>query len=486
MNETLRIVLSYVVFFLYMGLVIVVGEALQKKFNLDKEMCRKGEHLATGLSWLICCFFTGASVHTLIINFVGLVLLAVITFGGLMKSVQREDAEKSYGLFFFGLSTCVVTAITIFFNKDFYWFTGISYYCMAFGDGLAPFTARWAKKRNLKITEKKTLVGAVTVFFVSTLVAYLFSLVCQLELSILFCLSLGALTAVVELFSEKCTDNLTIVFSVFGYLVLNYYGLATPALQIALLVAFPLVLLNGGLKALTPTANLIAWLYVILASYFGGLPTFVTVIALYLLSAVVGKTAHRIHRKKYGEKLSLSRNAVQILATAGATVACTIAHFFTGSIFFLFASYAVIAEQFADTIASDIGKLSKNMPRNIIGFKKMTAKVSGGVSLLGSLSALIASAVATVIPFFFQVFAWELYPLLLIIAFLGTMLDSILGSLLQVLYRCPICNELTEKKVHCDQTTLYEKGIRSLGNCGVNFISGVGTVLLCLPVLLLL
>ena len=480
------IALGYVVFFLYMGLLIVVGEAVQKKFNLDKELCRKAEHLGAGLSWFVCYLFTGNTIHTFIINVVGLILLAVITFGGLMKSVQREDADKSYGLFFFGLSTCIVMGINIFVNQDFYWYTGIAFCCMAFGDGLAPFVARWAKNRNLKITEKKTLAGAVTVFFVSALFAYLFSLVCQLNLPLLFCLSLGALTAVVELFSEKCTDNLTIDLCVFGYLVLYHYGLATPALQIALLVAFPLVLLNGGLKALTPTANLIAWLYVITASYFGGLPTFVTVIALYILSAIVGKTAHRIHRKKYGEKLSLSRNAVQILATAGATVACTIAHFFTGAIFFLFASYAVIAEQFADTIASDIGKLSKNMPRNIIGFEKMTAKVSGGVSVLGSLSALLASAVATVIPFFFQVFAWELYPLLLIIAFLGTVLDSIFGSLLQVLYRCPICNELTEKKVHCNQTTLYEKGIRSLGNCGVNFISGVGTVLLCLPVLLLL
>ena len=433
MNETLRIVLSYVVFFLYMGLVIVVGEALQKKFNLDKEMCRKGEHLATGLSWLICCFFTGASVHTLIINFVGLVLLAVITFGGLMKSVQREDAEKSYGLFFFGLSTCIVTAITIFFNKDFYWFTGISYYCMAFGDGLAPFTARWAKKHNPKITEKKTLVGTLTVFIVSSLVAFVFSLACNLGLSVFFCVSLGALAACVELFSEKCTDNLTIVFSVFGYLVLNDCGLATPALQWALVLALPLALLNGGSKALTLPANVTAWLYVLVTSYFAGIPMLVSVLVLYVLSAVVGKIAHRIHRKRYGEKLSLSRNAIQILATAGVAMILSVVYYFTKIEALLFASFTVIAEEFADTIASDIGKLSKNMPRNIIGGKRMTAKVSGGVSLLGLISALLASAVAMGIPFLYGVFSWQIFVYLLAVAFLGTVLDSLLGSLLQVL-----------------------------------------------------
>ncbi|MBQ3221892.1 MAG: DUF92 domain-containing protein [Clostridia bacterium] len=485
MNETLRIVLSYVVFFLYMGLVIVVGEALQKKFNLDKEMCRKGEHLATGLSWLICCFFTGASVHTLIINFIGLVLLAVITFGGLMKSVQREDADKSYGLFFFGLSTCVVTAITIFFNKDFYWFTGIAYYCMAFGDGLAPFTARWAKKHNPKITEKKTLVGTLTVFIVSSLSALVFSLACNLGLSVFFCVSLGALAACVELFSEKCTDNLTIVFSVFGYLVLNYYGLATPALQWALVLAFPLALLNGGSKALTLPANITAWLYVLVSSYFAGIPMLVNILVLYVLSAVVGKISHRIHRKRYGEKLSLSRNAVQILATAGVAMILSVAYYFTKIEVLLFAAFAVIAEEFADTVASDVGKLSKNMPRNILGFKRMTAKVSGGVSLLGTVSGLIGAGVATGIAFCFGVYDIKIYLILWAIAFVGIFIDSVLGAWLQVLYRCPVCGALTEKTVHCNESTVYEKGVKCIDNCAVNFLSGILTALLCALLFLL-
>ena len=49
---------GYILSFLYMGLVIVLGEWLQKKFNLDKEMTRKCEHIATAMSWLICYFST--------------------------------------------------------------------------------------------------------------------------------------------------------------------------------------------------------------------------------------------------------------------------------------------------------------------------------------------------------------------------------------------------------------------------------------------
>ena len=70
MSETLKIVLGYVIFFLYMGLVMFLGELLKKKTKLDEDMCRKISHVATGLSWLICYFFTGLSIHTVIIKFV--------------------------------------------------------------------------------------------------------------------------------------------------------------------------------------------------------------------------------------------------------------------------------------------------------------------------------------------------------------------------------------------------------------------------------
>ena len=35
MSEPLKTILGYVIFFAYMGFLIVVGEAIQKKFNLS-------------------------------------------------------------------------------------------------------------------------------------------------------------------------------------------------------------------------------------------------------------------------------------------------------------------------------------------------------------------------------------------------------------------------------------------------------------------
>ena len=107
------IIWGYVLSFVYMGLVIAVGEGLQRKFNFDKEMTRKCEHIATSMSWLICYFLVGANIHLLIINLLACVVLGVITFGNLMESVEREDTDKSYGLFYFGLSTSIVAGIVV-------------------------------------------------------------------------------------------------------------------------------------------------------------------------------------------------------------------------------------------------------------------------------------------------------------------------------------------------------------------------------------
>ncbi len=487
MDETLKIVLGYIVFFAFMGGVIFIGELISKKTSIDKELCRKLEHIATGFSWLICCYFTGATIHTLIINFVGLIILGLITFTGFMKSVERDDNDgKSYGLFYFGLSTFIVMALTLIFNTDFYYFTGISYYCMVLGDGFAPITARIFKNKNAKIINEKTLVGAITVFALSCFSAWIFSYVCGLNLTPLFIISLGALASVCELVSSNCTDNLTVEFAVFGYLVLNYYGLATVSLQIALIVALPILLLNGYKKALTNGANIISYIYFLLSAYFVGASMSTTIAVLYLLSAVVGVITVKKYNEKHHEKVKISRKAKQIIANSVVALALCAIYYLTEEKLFLYSAFAVIVEEFADSMSSDIGRISRRIPRDIIGFKQLPTGISGGVTALGSLSALVACAVALAIPFTFGVMSINIYLILIGITLIGVFIDSILGSRLQVLYKCSKCGALTESPVHCNENANYHKGVKWLDNSLVNLLSGVITALLTLGALSLI
>ncbi len=485
----MKIILGYIVFFLYMALVIAVGEAVSKKFNIDKEVCRKCEHIATGLSWLITCYFTGATIHTFIINLVGLLILALLTFSGLMKSVEREGEEdtKSYGLLYFGISTLVVLSVALLHDPSFFMYTGISYYCMVLGDGIAPLAARVLGKYNTKVLGKKTFFGALTVFAFSSLTAWLFSIfVPWMNFSALFILSVGALAAIVELFSTNCTDNLTVEFAVFAYLLLNHYGHITLAVEIALLASFLMVIVNGKTGALTDKANLVSWLYFMMSAFIIGNEMSMSILGMYILSVIVSVITLVLSNKRNNEKERLSRNTKQILANSLVAIVFSFIYLFTKNRIFVLAAYAAIVEEFADSMASDIGRLSKKKPRDILSFKELTAGTSGGVTLLGSFSALVGATVAMLIPLSFGAMSFSNYIALTLIAAVGVFVDSLLGSRLQVLYKCTVCGNDTERKVHCQTPTEYKKGIRVIDNSAVNLFSSVVTAIFAVIYLLLI
>ena len=51
------------------------------------------------------------------------------------------------------------------------------------------------------------------------------------------------------------------------------------------------------------------------------------------------------------------------------------------------------------------------------------------------------------------------------------MFDSVLGSLVQVKYRCAVCGMVTERETHCGEKTLCVRGARWVSNDAVNLMS---------------
>lgn len=472
------IALGYLLSFLYMGLVIVVGEGLQRKFNFDKELVRKCEHIATSLSWIICYFFVGPCFHLVIINSIACVVLGVITFGNLMKSVDREDTSKSYGLFYFGVSTTIVAAIVVFVNPDFYILHGITWFCLALGDGFAPVFAKIFQKKNLQILPPKTLMGMVGVFVFSLLSVVVFNYIFVLEYNWAFMISVACLSTLLELFGMHGVDNFYVEFGVFGYLVLNYYGLVTAPLTIAIILSLLIVIVSAKSKALTLAAHVVAFLFLNLCAFCGGWSLMAMVATLFILNGVSSKVVKLLKdRKPENSNKSHTRNASQIMAVSVVTAVLAIVYYFTKETMFLFGAIAVIGEQFADTMASDFGKLSKRQPVDILSFKRIQTGLSGGISFLGTLMALVGSAIAVIIPSLFlgQEFTFKIFALLCLTAFAGTLMDSVMGSGLQALYKCNVCNALVENPVHCEENAVRVKGLPWLTNSMVNFLSGLFT-----------
>jgi len=129
----------------------------------------------------------------------------------------------------------------------------------------------------------------------------------------------------------------------------------------------------------------------------------------------------------------------------------------------------------ADTLATEIGLLSRSAPRLITNLsERVNRGVSGGVSPLGELASLLGAFIVgvTSLAFTFGGFSvGKTFTLVLFSGFLGSTLDSVLGATIQARYTCPVCGKITEQKNHCGESATLIQGWKGVDNDVVNFIS---------------
>ena len=182
-------------------------------------------------------------------------------------------------------------------------------------------------------------------------------------------------------------------------------------------------------------------------------------------------------------KKSGARDHVQVFANGFAAFLCLLLYKLTDRQAFMIAYGVSLAQAFADSIASDVGVLSKGNPVSICRFRTVPKGLSGGVSLLGIAASLCAGLFCGLL---YYLFFFQITDALLIVSFsfAGCLIDSVLGDLAQEKFRCPVCGIITEKTTHCGQDTNHLSGIRHLDNCMVNLISNVLSTLLAVLCLL--
>lgn len=487
MNELLFTIIGYIAFTVYTCGIMFLGMLVERKTGIDKTVCRKLTHIVSAFVWVICYYFFGCSVHWVILNGVGTVALGVITFCGLMDSYDRDDAKKSYGLFYFGLSTFVVALICYLYGEELYLYTGIAYYCLALGDGFAPIVAKLFKKHNPSIMENRSVAGTATVFAVSFLSAFTFSQIFGMHLGVLFLLSVAALTCVTEFYGIKGIDNLLIEFGVFGYLLLYHFGYVTLIFEIVILVSPFLACIAIKSRSLSVSGGITSLILFYIIGFFGSEPVPVLFTAiLFLIATVISFVTHRIYNSRNNSLTARHmRTGKQILAVGFVASICLIIYYFTDKPFFYALFFLALTEQFADSMASDIGRLTKGRNIDITKFRPIAKGLSGGISLLGTLCAAVGSFILALIPLIFGSIGLESYIALSLIAFCGTLIDSVLGSLLQALYRCNICGAYTEDEIHCSGRTELVKGFSIVGNTTVNLMTSFLTCIIgCLLLLI--
>lgn len=218
----------------------------------------------------------------------------------------------------------------------------------------------------------------------------------------------------------------------------------------------------------------------------GGWSWGLLLIGFFVSSTVLSHYKERTKEKVAAEKFAKGskRDLAQALANGGMGALLAIAAaVLPDQRAVLFTAFCgAMATVTADTWATELGVLSRSMPRLIINGKPVPPGTSGGVTFEGTAAAaagaLFIGILALVLRFGETALGLApamslvlLVPAALIGGVAGSLIDSVFGATVQAMYSCPVCGKETEKTIHHDTRTQHIRGWRWMDNDLVNFLS---------------
>ncbi|MGN1003025.1 MAG: DUF92 domain-containing protein [Oscillospiraceae bacterium] len=241
---------------------------------------------------------------------------------------------------------------------------------------------------------------------------------------------------------------------------------------LSLILSTALAALAVWRRALTPAATATAWCLAVVITWCGGPVCFAALAATFLFTIAAGKLSGK-GREKIEKKLHAKtgkRDAVQILCNVLVAAVMALGWALTEWRGFLLACGAALAESLADSLASELGVMSKGQPRDICTGKRVEKGLSGGVTPLGLGASLLGAVLIAAVCLPLGL-GGRGFGLMAACGFLGALLDSVMGSRLQAKYRCPVCGTLSERKTHCDVPGTLERGAAWVNNDVVNVLN---------------
>ena len=441
------------------------------KLGVPKRYTRKVVHILVGFEWVILYHFLGAGIHFLTVCLIFLILLAIAYKGRLMPMISSED-DNAPGTVYYAVAMTGVAAVGCFVPEVMLPF-GIGVMCTSFGDGLAGFVGQAIRRYNPEIYGRKTLLGALTNFVISTTCAAVISSVYTLELGIVNCIFIGILSTELELVTSRGLDNVSVTWGATALAYGFMYFADVNAYLVPVIFTPLIVMLCVQKKALTSGGIIAAIVLDIATSIAFGNKGFIILCTFFVGSITVDKIKkHYKNQSRNNDVKSECRNYMQVLVNGMIAFLCSISFIVTKNSIFAVPFVASLGEAFADTVSSGIGVLSK---RTYDPFRRQKCEsgLSGGMSLIGTLSSFLAALIISVIAYClgFNSFGFAELLIVTICAFLGGIFDSFLGSLFQIKYRCAECGKITEREEHCDTQTVRYSGFAFIDNDIVNLLS---------------
>ncbi|MCC6147085.1 MAG: DUF92 domain-containing protein [Anaerolineaceae bacterium] len=219
----------------------------------------------------------------------------------------------------------------------------------------------------------------------------------------------------------------------------------------------------------------------------GGLHWAVLLLTFFVSSSALSRLFGK-RKTRFNEKFAKGsqRDAAQVLANGGIGGVFVLLHLvFPGAHWPWMGFAGAIAAVNADTWATELGVLSHSIPRAITTGKPVERGTSGGVTIEGTLAAVLGAAlIAALAALMAAPEAGKVGDITFLIITLsglaGSLLDSLLGATLQAIYYCPRCKQETEHHpLHiCQNPTALLRGYAWMENDWVNIACALTGALL--------
>lgn len=229
-------------------------------------------------------------------------------------------------------------------------------------------------------------------------------------------------------------------------------------------------------RSLTRLGAVAAFAMGISLHLIGGLLFLLPLLAFYLSSSAL--TKYKKERKEAIEKQlharAGTRDWVQVFANGGPAVLVALLYLVVPRQWVVVTYFTVFAACNSDTWASEIGVFSSEPPVSILRRIPVQKGLSGGVTTLGTSFAFLGALLLALLYGVTNLHVAGVIGHVIVITLcglLGSVIDSILGDLVQAKYRSRTRGTLTEKPLEDGVANELVKGYAWVTNDAVNFLS---------------
>lgn len=206
------LVLSYLLLFFLFILATILP-----KLNVDKELTRKLIHIGIS-NWYFIAMIYLTDVYVAIIPPISFIFLNYLSFRyNIVTGIERRD-KKDLGTIYYPISLLILVIFTFGIIKEPY-IGLIGALILGYGDGIASIIGR--KFGKIKIYRNKSIKGSLTMLIISFLTTLIILSYFNPVNTIFYSLIISLIASILELFSPRGIDNLTVpIFSSLIYYLL--------------------------------------------------------------------------------------------------------------------------------------------------------------------------------------------------------------------------------------------------------------------------